>query len=199
VEIMSKNDIDVAALERDLQKLKKPQRGWFGRNWKWFLPVLILLLIVLGGGVYAAWEFNKVLGHEAYKKAMAKIRENEEIKKSLGEPITMVYLSPAPAIRKETTETDILWTIAGSSGKQAKVHIFQRLMSGKWETTIADATLPDGKKVSLEDEEGGAPPFVPQGNPAPADGNAAPPSKPTEESMPDDLMTPNIPTAEESK
>jgi hypothetical protein len=197
---MSKNDIDVAALERDLQKLKKPQRGWFGRNWKWFVPVFILLVIVLGGGGYAAWQFNKVLGHEAYQKAMVKIRENEEIKKSLGEPITMIYLSPAPAIRKDDTETDILWTIAGSSGKQAKAHIFQRLMGGKWETTIAEVTLPDvNKPISLEDEEGGAPPFVPEGNPATADGNGTPATKPTEEMMPDDIMTPNIPTADEAK
>jgi hypothetical protein len=195
---MSANDIDLKALDRDLQKLGKPPRGWFSRNWKWLVPVLLLLIIVVGGGGYACWFFQRVFGNEAYKHSMTKILENKVIKASLGEPIQTVYLSPAPSIRKDASETDILWTIAGSAEKQAKVHVFQRLMSGKWETSIADVTLPDGKKVSLiDEEEGGAPLFQPQVTPAP-DENANPPGKPAEENMPDDL-SPKIPSPEDSK
>jgi len=194
---MSANDIDLAALDHDLQKLGKPPRGWFSRNWKWFVPVLILSIIVAGGGGYAGWFFQRVLGHEAYKHVMSKIRENKDIIARLGEPIKTIYLSPAPSIRKEERETDILWTIVGSAEKQAKVHVFQRLMNGKWETSIAEVTFPDGKKVSLIDEDDGnvAKPFNPQPVPA-ADAN--PPGKPVDENMPDDL-SPKIPSPEESK
>ncbi|MCC6126234.1 MAG: hypothetical protein IT426_14850 [Pirellulales bacterium] len=195
---MSAKEIDLAALDRDLQNLKKPPKSRWARFFRWFLAILLLLLLAGGGGAY--WFFQRVLSHEAYLHAMRKIGENEEIKTNLGAPITTIYLSPAPSIRQDSSETDILWTIAGSSGKQAKVHVFQRLMNGKWETSIAEVTLPDGKsgrKVSLieEDDAGGAPLFNPQAAP-PAD--APPPAKPAEETMPEDL-TPSIPKPEEAK
>jgi hypothetical protein len=194
---MDAKNIDLAALDRDLQKLGKPTRGWFARNWKWFLPVLLLLVIVVGGGGFVCWQYQKVFGNEAYQQAMSKILENKEIKASLGEPIKTLYLNPAPSIRQESNETNILWTIVGSSQKQAKVHIFQRLMGGKWETIIAEVALPEGKKVSLIDEEDGnvAKPFSP---PAASDAKANPPAKASEENLPEDLA-PKIPTVEDSK
>ncbi len=195
---MSKNDIDLAALDRDLQKLKKPPRGWFRRNWKWFVPVLLMLVIVAGGGFAYWWIYQRVFSHEAYRQAMSKIRESKEIGASLGEPISTRYTNPGPSIREDSDETNILWTITGPTGKEAKVHVFQRLMSGKWETVISEVTLPDGKKISLiEDEAGGAPLFQPQAAP-PAGATAKPSDKPTEENMPEDL-SPNIPPPEESK
>jgi hypothetical protein len=193
---MSGKDIDLAALDRDLQNLKKPTRGWFGSNWKWFVPLFLLLIIAVGGGVAYYLVYQRVFNHEAYQHAMGKIHENKEIKDSLGEPIKTRMTNPGPSIRQESTETNLLWTIVGSSGKEAKVHVFQRLMNGKWETIISEVIMPDKKKISLiDEEEGGAPPF--QAPPAtPADAN--PSEKPKEETMPDDL-TPQIPAPEESK
>ena len=198
---MGTSDVDLKALDADLQELPKPKRGWFARNWKWFLPVLVLLIIVAGGGGYAGWFYHKVFGNEASRHAMSKIAENKDIVAALGEPIKCLYLSPTPSIRQDASETDIHWTIVGSSEKQAKVHIFRRLMNGKWETVTADVTLPDGKKISLigDDEGEVAPPFNPQPPPTadakPGDKAAG---KPADENMPEDI-SPNIPPPEESK
>jgi hypothetical protein len=196
---MSEKDIDLAALDLDLQKLKKPQRGWFGRNWKWFVPVFLLLVVVIGGGVGYYMIYQRVFNHEAYQQAMAKILENKEIKEFLGEPIKTKMSNPGPTLRQEATETNILWTIVGSTGKEAKARVFQRLntTSGKWETVTAEVTLPGKRPISLvEEEEGeGPPPFQP---PAASPANANPPDKAKEEDLPEDL-TPNIPSPEESK
>jgi hypothetical protein len=196
---MSANDINLSALDRDLQKLKKPERGWFGRNWKWFLPVLILLIMVVGGGGWYYYHLQMSFGGEAYQKAMSKIAENTEIKSSLGEPIQAVYLNPLPSYSKDNANFDVRWSIIGSKNKQAKAHLKTRLMNGKWETVLVEVVLPDGKKVIPDSDEGGnvAKPFDPGPVPAP-DANANPESKPKEENLPEEL-TPNIPSADESK
>ncbi len=197
---MSSKEIDTAELDRDLQKLPKSEHGRFRRVVKWVL--FLLLLILVGGGGFAYWMiYQRVFSHEAYQQAMRKIVDNKDIKAALGEPIKTRMTNPGPSIRQESTETNILWTIAGPTGKEAKVHVFQRLMSGKWETSISEVTLPDGKKISLIDEDGGAPPFQAPSAP-PFDPNAKPSDKPSnkpaDENMPEDL-SPNIPPPEESK
>lgn len=201
---MSEKKVDLDALARDLKGMEKPRTGRLRWILKWF--VVLVLLVVVGGGAFAYWQYQKVLGNEAFKQAMKKIRESAEIKTALGEPVELVYVRPAPSIRQEAGEIDILWTVAGPSGVQAKAHVFQRLMVGKWETVIADATLPDGKKVSLLDEndENAPPPFVPSAaNEAKPDmpvnpsGNP-PPGKQEEENLPDDLA-PKMPPVEDAK
>ena len=39
---MNMEDIDLAALDKDLRKLTQTpkQRGWFRRNWQWFVPLV---------------------------------------------------------------------------------------------------------------------------------------------------------------
>jgi hypothetical protein len=197
---MSSKEIDTAALDRDLQNLPKREPSRFRRIMKWIL--LLLLTIVIGGGGFAYWLiYQRVFSHEAYQQAMKKIAAKEDIKAVLGEPITTRMTNPGPAIRQESTETNVLWTITGPTGKEAKARVFQRLMNGKWETITSEVTMPDGKKISLIDEdEGGAPPFAAPAAPA-FDPNAKPADKPADksnESMPDDL-SPNIPPPEESK
>lgn len=198
---MSSKEIDTAALDRDLEKLPKPKRGGFRRVMKWIL--LLLLLIIVGGGGFAYWLiYQRVFSNEAYQHAMTKIAANKDIKAVLGEPITTRMTNPGPSMRQESTETNLLWTITGPTGKEAKVHVFQRLMSGKWETIISEVTMPDGKKISLVDEdEGGAPPFPAPGGAPAFDPNAKPADKSADkpnENMPDDL-SPNIPPPEEAK
>jgi hypothetical protein len=190
---MAMNDIDLTALDRDLQKLKKPQRGWWARNWKRLL--LILILLVLAGVGYAGWYFYELFGNDAYKQAMSKIGANQEIKAILGEPIKQVYLTPLHSFTKDGDDFEMRWEIIGANQQQAKVHVKTRLMNGNWETVLMEVEMPGGKKIPLNADEGGnvAPKFNPQ--PAP---DANQPGKSADENMPDDL-SPKIPSPEESK
>jgi hypothetical protein len=190
---MAMNDIDLAALDRDLQKLKKPQRGWWARNWKRILTVIILL--ILAGVGYAGWYFYKLFGNEAYKQAMSKIRENQEITAILGEPIKQVYLTPLHSFTKDGNDFEMRWEVIGANQKQAKVDVKTRLMNGNWGTVYMEVELPGGKKIRLNADEGGneAPKYNPQ--PVP---DAKQSGKSPDEDMPDDL-SPKIPSPEESE
>jgi hypothetical protein len=151
---------DLAAFDRDAQGFppQEKQRGWWSRNWLWFVPTLLLTLIILCCGCPAGiiyWGFNKALD-EVYKlpvfqEAMKTIETDPQVKKEIGEPIVIVRCPP-PSFRIEQGdgrgEADVRWEIDGSKGR-AKAHLTARLTGDKWETVILEVVLPSGKKVSL--------------------------------------------------
>ena len=161
---MSINDIGLAALEKDLQHLaQRKRRGWLRRNWLWFVPALILAIIVIGAGV-AYWSFFiSVYRLDVCQAAMQTIRKNKELQKKLGQPIGVVWWpsrSAAPNARIEEAEKDVTWYIEGPKGR-GKAQLKARLRAGQWQTIEFKVTdLPDGTKVLLdaEDEGGDAPP-----------------------------------------
>jgi hypothetical protein len=164
---------DLAALDRDVQGLppQEKKRGWWSRNWLWFVPTLLLTLIILCCGCPVGigyLVFSKALD-EMYKlpvfqEGMKKIEADPQVKKEIGEPIVIVRWPP-PSFRIDQTdgrgEADVRWEIDGSKGR-AKAHLTARLTGDKWETIVLEVVLPSGKKVSLLTEgegEGKAPLF----------------------------------------
>ena len=190
---MSENDIDLAALDRDLQKLPKSQRGWWSRNWKRL--VLLLVLLLVAGVAYSGWYFSRLLRNESYQQAMRKISENKEVTAALGEPIKLVYFAPPPSFFSDGDNFEMRWEVIGFTQKQAKAHVKTRLMNGKWETVLMEIKLPGGKNTTLTDDEGGNLPPIFNAPPAGDKGSS---DKTSEDTMPDDL-SPKIPPPEESK
>ena len=118
---MNMKDIDLAALERDLQELaaQKRRRGWLRRNWLWFLPTLLLALIVLGAGVGYWWFFVRVYRLDVVRAAMQTIQNDKELREKLGQPIGVVWWpsqSAAPNARIEETEKDVTLEHRGPQG-----------------------------------------------------------------------------------
>jgi hypothetical protein len=150
---MSSKDVDPAK-----------RRGWLRRNWLWFIPTLLLALIVLGAGVGYWWLFVRVYRLDVCRAAMQTIQNDKELQEKLGQPIGVVWWpsrSAAPSARIEEREKDVLWSIEGPKGR-AKVRLLAQMRVGQWQTVILDVTLPDGEKVSPKeagDNEGDAPPF----------------------------------------
>jgi hypothetical protein len=156
------DNFDLQALDRDLQEFarQQKQRGWWSRNWLWFVPTLLLTMVVFCCGCPAGIFFfvvNAVYDQELFKDAMAKIEANDVLKKELGQPITIVRWPP-PAFSMDQTngsgEADIRWEVEGPKGR-AKAHVHARLTDNRWEVKILEVVLPNGKKVSLADEAGG--------------------------------------------
>lgn len=152
---MSTNNPNLEALDKGLPLPgQPPRRGWWSRNWLWFVPTLLLVMILLccgcPGGIFF-WVVNQVYKSEVFTTAMQKIQANDEVKHALGEPITTVRWPP-PAFSVEQSggrgETDIRWEIKGPKGS-AKAHAKARLAGERWEMVILEVVLPDGKKVSL--------------------------------------------------
>jgi hypothetical protein len=164
---MNMDNIDLEALQRDLEAFarEQEQRSWFRKNWLWFVPVLLLTVIVLGGGAVYWSLFLRIYRLDLCQAAMRTIQADRDLQKTLGQPIQVVYRptrEAAPSGRIEDDEIDLLWRIEGPNG-EARSHLLAKRRQGKWETIVLEVTLPNGRKVSLADAVGGgaddAPPF----------------------------------------
>ena len=69
---------------------QKPKRGWFARNWLWFVPTVILLpLCCCCGGPIGLiwWGVGEVLDIAPYKDSIALAEQDTQVQNQLGTPI----------------------------------------------------------------------------------------------------------------
>jgi len=67
-----------------------PQKSWFSRNWKWFMPTIILgplLLLALFVGVIFSTVFGMMKSSEPYQYAVATATHDARVSEQLGTPI----------------------------------------------------------------------------------------------------------------
>jgi hypothetical protein len=169
---MKMKDVDMAALDKDLRKLTQPakQRGWFRRNWKWVVPLDILLLVAIGAGVLYWAFYTRIYNLDVCQEAMVAIGSTPAVMEVLGEPIQPVVRpsrETAPSARIDDSEIDVIWRIEGPKD-HAKAHVLSRKRQGEWEIIVLDVTLSNGKKIPIKvsgDPSNEAKPWVPGGNP----------------------------------
>jgi hypothetical protein len=179
---MSKEDIDRDARDEDEEEAEqRPRRGWWSQNWRWFLPALLLAIVILGGGAIYWALYTRVYDLEPCRAAMQAIEADKQLQEALGEPIRTVKCpskSTLPSARVEEQETDILWQIEGPKGA-AEAHVRARMMAGKWEIVVLDVKLADGRKIQPQLAGGGeaeAPTFsAPKAGEKKAESKAPPP------------------------
>ena len=113
-----------------------PQKGWWSRNWKWFVPVGCLTLILLFC-LFIALIFTVVMGSmkssDAYKQAVAKAKANPEVVAKLGAPIEEGwFVSGNINVQNNSGNADLQIPISGPRGK-AVIHAVAGKTAGKWE------------------------------------------------------------------
>jgi hypothetical protein len=189
---MSYGYSDQTAVNATFPDQEQKPRGWWSRNWKWFVPTVFLCLILMCSGCLAGIGYMIVYGlknQEPYLVAMEKIQANQQAQEAFGQPIR--DNSWIPALIPDGNNIDMRWDLVGPKGK-GKAYVKSRMIGNKFEIVVIEVVLPDGKKLVLHDEGGGneAPKFQPPG--------AAEGDKKAETAPPPDL-TPNIPAIEESE
>jgi hypothetical protein len=149
---MSTEDIHSAAAGKAPQQPIPPRRrGWFRRNWLWFVPTLILAVVVVGGAVLYWALFLRIYNHPLCRSAMQSIAADKDLLELLGQPIQTVKWPSqqvAPSARIEEREIEIRWHIEGSK-RRAKAYLKARLgWDEKWEIIQLEVFpfLPDGKE-----------------------------------------------------
>ena len=159
---MSMDDIDMAAIDKHVQKYAKKKRpGWFRRNWRWAVPLDLLITVVVAAGILYWVFFVRVYNLEVCQRAMQTIGDDKGLQESLGEPIRPIRRPPSffskagwqeimPNARVEESEIDVLWNIAGPKG-QALAHLLAKKRSGEWQTVVLEVTPAGSKKVSLHE------------------------------------------------
>jgi len=72
-----------------------PAKGWFSRNWKWFVPTIVLTLILLFaafvGGILTL-VFGAMKNSDAYKHAVTVATHDPQVIRELGDPIEPGFL-----------------------------------------------------------------------------------------------------------
>lgn len=68
----------------------KPKKGWFGRNWFWFIPLVILLPILCccGGGIFMVnYGIGQIMQSTAYTDTLTTMQQNSDVQRAIGTPI----------------------------------------------------------------------------------------------------------------
>lgn len=85
---MSHNPSDLGMPQQHAPSQKK--KGWFARNWMWFLPTVILLPILCccGGGYFLlSAGVGKMLETPAYQDSVTMMQQDAAVQQALGTPI----------------------------------------------------------------------------------------------------------------
>src|SRR4051794_33678843 len=112
-----------------------PKRSWWGRNWKWVVPVGCLLpLLSCGGGIIAI--FFGVTGiiksSEPYKHALALAQSNPAVVAALGTPITAGKFSGGTYnVSNGSGSANFVIPISGPKGSGA-IYVVATRSGGKW-------------------------------------------------------------------
>ena len=160
------------AIDKNVQKqAQQKRRGWFRRNWRWFVPALLLTIVVVGGGALYWAFFVRVYNLNVCQSAMRTIAADKGVQETLGQPIKNVFWpsrETMPNARIEENEIDVIWNIEGPK-KQAKAHLLAKRRQGRWDTVILEVTPAGGKRVSIHEPDTGedAPPLFQGANPEP--------------------------------
>jgi len=126
------------------------KKGWFGRNWKWFIPLSCSGITLLGIGgcatfVFAIFSFIKSSG--AYELGLKTAKNDSQVIKSLGQPIEEGwYVSGNVQINNQTGHADITFPISGPKG-EGIVHCKATRQSGKWQLQRLSVALKNGAKT----------------------------------------------------
>lgn len=138
----------------------KPPKGWFGRNWLWFVPLVIVLPIVVccGGGAalvyFGLGEFEKL---PPYKDSIDLVKQDPQIAAELGSPVEVPSLYGILSSGGEvnyassnmTFEFDARIPISGPNGSAEFYIEADSSDNVKWTYTTREVVLPDGTVIDL--------------------------------------------------
>lgn len=113
-----------------------PQRtGWWGRNWKWFVPTgcLGMLLLVVGFAFFIITiVFGALKSSDAYKGALAKAKADPRVVNALGSPIEDgMFIAGKTNVSGTSGHADMTVPISGPKGK-GTIYFVASKFAGQW-------------------------------------------------------------------
>ena len=132
----------------DLQR-----KNWWGRNWKWFVPVGCLGSLVLFAGFIAllvGLVFGMMKSSGAYEDAMAEVQSHAEVQQALGTPVEAgVFVTGNISLNNSSGNADLAIPLSGPDGK-ATVYVVASKSAGQWTFSTLTMELKDtGERIDL--------------------------------------------------
>src|SRR4030095_13360152 len=113
----------------------RPRPNWFGRNWKWLVPVGCLLPVLFVGGCALAIFFfapGVMKQSDAYKMALARAKTNPAMIEALGSPISQTgIVSGNSNVNGAVGEAYLSIPLRGPKGK-ATLYVEARKSADVW-------------------------------------------------------------------
>ncbi|HEY2234148.1 MAG TPA: cytochrome c oxidase assembly factor Coa1 family protein [Candidatus Angelobacter sp.] len=114
--------------------LTLPER-WFSRNWKWFVPTLVLglvLLIAVAVGALITFVFGLLKSSEPYQHAVAVASSNPAVVRELGTPIVSAwYISGNINLSGSSGDANLAIPLKGSL-RRGTVYVIAKKSDGVW-------------------------------------------------------------------
>lgn len=112
-----------------------PRKGWWGRNWKWFVPsgCLTMLLLAVGFGfLILTFVFGAMKSSDAYKAAMTQTKADPRVVSALGSPIADgFFVWGKTNVSGTSGYTDMTVPISGPKDKGTMYFVASKF-AGKW-------------------------------------------------------------------
>ncbi len=129
------------------------QRGWFGRNWKWFVPIGCLSVVLMAVAAVAAviyFAFGAIKSSEVYQEALTKTRSNQAVIRELGEPIEPGWLiSGSFNVSGDSGNADVKIPVSGPK-KSGTVYATAIKRQGKWDFSALEVEIEgETKRINL--------------------------------------------------
>ncbi|HUW55128.1 MAG TPA: cytochrome c oxidase assembly factor 1 family protein [Planctomycetota bacterium] len=137
----------------------QPQKNWWGRNWKWFVPTGCLTLIVVVGGCIAGivgLVFSMLKSSDAYRDALAAAKASVVVQKALGTPIEEGFLvSGNINVSGTSGNANLAIPISGPKG-EATIYVVATKSAGKWTFEKLDVVVKGThERIDLLEKPGG--------------------------------------------
>jgi hypothetical protein len=143
------------------------------RNRLWFVPLVLLVMILAAGGAAYGLLFGRKLMSPPYKMSLEALQNDPQVAERLGEPIRGTTWCPTGLLYVDdgTGSAGLFYAVSGPKGS-ADVQVEAQLVAGKWGLTTLSVTYDDGEKISIDvstsgsdedgvDDGGEAPPWNP--------------------------------------
>jgi Cytochrome oxidase complex assembly protein 1 len=129
-----------------------PGPNWFGRNWKWFVPVGCLSLLMLFVAVvclFAVGVFGMMRHAEPYQHALAAAQANPQVIAVTGQPIESGFMVQGNiTTHNDSGSADMYVPITGPKGK-ATVHVVAEKTRDQWTYEVLEADVGAGPPIDL--------------------------------------------------
>jgi hypothetical protein len=114
---------------------------WFGRNWKWFVPFLVLVAAGVFAGVFAAI-LGVMKSSDAYQGAMARAGAAPAVTAALGTPVTPgFWVSGNIHVSGPSGQAQLEFPLKGPRGA-ATIYVEAHKSAGEWryDTLVVQVT-----------------------------------------------------------
>jgi hypothetical protein len=134
----------------------QPQRNWWSRNWKWFVPagcLSIILLFVAFIVAIMSFAFGIMKSTDVYKDALAKAKTNPAVIEALGLPIKDGFFFSGHTEENGASGTaDLSIPISGPKGK-GTIYVKAEKSLGRWNYSELVAEIKKtGERIDLTED-----------------------------------------------